>query len=395
MKFSLTILLLVLGSIIWNTAVAEELPKTDALALQQREQNLGHQTYDWNCTEDVSVPARDTHHVSEVQITEQARQMAKQTHITEQQAVEEVRRDLAALAGGYSIRSHSTQRFEANGDMMKISRVDPATASSQQTVEYYGNGFGLMVKDSIHLPNMKDVTHPAVWGCEGNGVRWRSPFQDGLNLSPEDFAILTGKNPVAMYGGQWKLVKATPTSWLLEMQVNKGNFAPFSARMTLDREHGGAPSQISIKGSDWSSEYNVSHYTKHEGNWICTEVSYSEDHPEVLSRKRTFVLTNVVKSEPIVMSLPSHVYVNDYRLLGQNLTTGDVLLNLKKPQSDKITSYLWSGQLPHLTELEQIYQKQHPGEATPDPKANASLPFVGGLLCLVGGVWMFKRRGVS
>jgi len=91
---------------------------------------------------------------------------------------------------------------------------------------------------------------------------------------------------------------------------------------------------------------------------------------------------------------PPRQQVIDYRLLGSNFINPHAFLaRLDDEQEKQVVLYQWPGQFPNVADLKHLRDKQHPGESTPDPIKSASLPFVGGLMCLVGGVWMFKRRG--
>ena len=85
--------------------------------------------------------------------------------------------------------------------------------------------------------------------------------------------------------------------------------------------------------------------------------------------------------------------------------TADKASMRRDSRFNKIVSYRWTGKFPSDTEVTRIHEKQHPGEASPDmgqsgagsatSAANmigSAMPFAGGVLCLVGGVWMFKQR---
>jgi len=77
------------------------------------------------------------------------------------------------------------------------------------------------------------------------------------------------------------------------------------------------------------------------------------------------------------------------------LSTSDVSQGTTQRMSNNVVYYAWTGNFPSIEQLKALYNKQHPGEASPDPKKTSSLPFIGGLMMLVGGVWMFRRRGGS
>lgn len=277
-------------------------------------------------------------------------------------------------------------------------------------LEYYGQGYGIAATLSGYDPRTGKEVQPKsveVWGCAGDCIRVRNPFS-ALLLNPEDFVMLMGKNPMKIYHDKWRLISETPDVWNVQGEVEEGNNSPFTIDMALSKVHGGVPSSIKIirsvgLGARWISEYQVKRWTQYQGEWLPAEVQYSYSQPSLVSYKRDWTLEASIPIKALNVWLPSGSDIADYRLLGKDLTANTVL-NITDRQKRDLVTYQWrvvNHKLPSEEKLEGIRNTLHPGESTPDPNRTSSARtfsppfFIGGILCLVGGVWMFKRRGVS
>jgi hypothetical protein len=258
--------------------------------------------------------------------------------------------------------------------------------------QFYSGENALVVED-LPADQTRLMSPPVAWRTSGESIRNFSPVVQGLNLSPEHLALLIGLNPMAMHGAQWQLSSATPDNWILKTKVAHAN-STVDVQMTLDRKHDNLPSEIKMMTDQTSETFSAESFRRYQNDWICDKVVYQKSVPGHISVTQHWVLQSLEPTKPLVVKVPSGNRVHDYRLMGQDLNWQD-MQNEDAHGNKPLVYYSWPGQFPSLDELKQLYQKRHPGEATPDPQASSSLPVVGGLLCLVGGVWMFKRRGVS
>jgi len=373
-------------------------------SLQQREQSLDQSTYSWQVTQNVTVadPSARSETVVLKQAAEEARKDAAKQGITDQQAVEKFVQqkvsDVSDMERGFSIATTKLWQINRNPNIILASgemQNSPYYAGGFH--EYYGQKFGIFVNDygkDVATGASVSTISPKIWGCSGDCAYFRNPFQDGLNLSPEDLAVLTGKNPLAMYGAKWKVLAETPTTVVLATQVKQDGNDPFSLQLTLDKSHANAPSQLELRGLGslkWSSTLRVTGFVKHAGGWISEAVASSYDQ-STITIKRQWKLQSVDASKPIDVTISRKARASDYRLLGENLSPESVTL-ASVNHDRRIASYTWPGHLPSLEQLKIISKQNSSNSTTSRNLAMASLPALGGVLCLVGGMWMFKRRG--
>lgn len=290
--------------------------------------------------------------------------------------------------------------------------------------QFYQGGVEMLVypaaDSTVTLPTgkvvpIKDKSWVQVWPTPGDSRLCPAPLVN-LNVQPEHFITLAGVNPLGMYGVRWTLLSQTPQTWTLEGAIAASNFTDEERLIvTLSRVYGGAPLKISRRSlqSPAVSEWEVTDYQQHKGAWIGHKIIYHQHAPGIVERVVKYTLQSAEASHPIMLPVRLGAQVVDYRLLGDRLTREDLMQAQSRRHG--IVYYQWLGQLLDLDDLKETYQDQHPGEATPDPRQSrsnplgkgplplqspsspigANLPFAGGLLCLVGGVWMFKRRGKS
>lgn len=379
-------------------ANGSQLPPTVADEMKQREQRLRHLTYDWNLTAD-----KQTSLWSPKQIQEAVQQLQKnstaeykangESDEETQRLVHETVQSFLKITKGSSFRYSDTWRFEQGGQAVLVTgSIQHSKDMTLKYRQYYDGETAMVVFDGARAADGTALSgaDPAAWGTSGESVRQFSPIFHGLNLLPEHFATLIGLNALAMHNAQWSLVSTTPDAWVLEAQVQNEN-TPLTIRMTLSRGHDSIPEDIQIKSPSSTENFHAESYRRYQGDWIADKVVYSHTVPGHFSLKQTWELQDVKPSQALVLKMPYRP-VHDYRLMGQNLTS-EAVQNAEEQRSHKVVHYIWKGHFPSVDELKGFQDKEHPGEGTPDPNKAASLPFVGGLMCLVGGVWMFKRRG--
>lgn len=371
---------------------------------QQRERGLDQSTFKWQVTQDVTVadPSAKSETIVLKQAAEEARRDAAKQGITDQQAVEKFMQqrvsDVSDMERGYSITTTKLWQIIRNPNIILASgemQNSPSYAGGFH--EYYGQKFGIFVNDygkGVATGESVSTLSPKVWGCSDDCAYFRNPFQDGLDLTPEDLAVLAGTNPLALYGAKWKVLAETPTTVVLAAEVRQHGNDPSSLQLTLDKSHSNAPSRLESQGSGdlkWSSTVRVTGFVKHAGGWISEAVDSTYDQSTQIVKRR-WKLQSVEVSKPIDVTISRKIRVSDYRLLGENLSPESVTL-ASVNHDRRIASYTWPGHLPSLEQLKIISKQNLSSSVTSRNLAMASLPVLGGVLCLVGGIWMFKRRG--
>jgi len=388
---------------------AGQVPGPVADMLQQREQRLGHTTSDWQLALDQTVPAQPQNAILGMQ-----RAMRKQfpgaldkngvtNKQTRQRLTEDEINSVTRLMKGFSLNSINVCQIVRDGNSTLVTGI-VQEKTIRKILEFYTGSTGMIVNRSNHSTAGRKLPalFPVAWGTPGNALDYREPFRYGFGLLPEHFSVLSGTNPLAMYGTAWDLVSTTPSTWVIKSHVEKGAFAPFSIQIVLDRKHDAAPSSIKVTGEKSSTQINVLKFARYNNEWISDKVAVSSEVPGIRIRNEVWTLERFMPSKPISVSLSTRRPIADYRLLGNNLTVTDALFTTKE-QASNIVYYPWVGHFPDMKDLAKIKRIQHPGEATPDPSQSGSaasasnivgsaLPFAGGVLCLVGGVWMFKQR---
>ena len=299
---------------------------------------------------------------------------------------------------------------------------DPPSIHSPVSDQFYEGRLVMDVQRSadswIIIPSgktvsVKDPFWTQVWPSPGDSRMYPAPLH--LNIEPEHFVALVGVSPLGMYGAHWSLVSETPQTWTLEGDIANDKFTDAERLLvTLSRAYDGAPLKISRRSLQTPAvnEWEITDYQQYKGAWIGHKIIHRLHAPGIVESVVTYTLQSAEASRPFMPPVPKGSNVSDYRLLGEHLTDDDVTQAQASPKH-RIVRYSWSGRLPSIDDLKGIQQKVYPGEATPDPGQSGSasagkgasafatsflspnLPFAGGLLCLVGGVWMFKRRGVS
>lgn len=384
-----------------NTAQAIPLPQGITNSLQQREERLSHFTYEWQLVDNQHILG-----LSPEQLATQKKAMEtgwaaryRKEGITDEKLLRQyaqgATRDVIKFMGGGAVTYSNIWKFERDGPATLLTgTVQSLTDYTSTYRQYYNGDAALVVADSIHSTNGKSFStfDPAVWGGTTESVRYASPVPQGLETTPEHLAMLANFNPIAVYGAEWSLTATTPDAWVITAQAMQNGY-PITLQETLSRKYNAAPSEILTKGVGFSYSVHVRHFRQYQGEWIADQVDYTKDAPKFASETQTWTLQSINPSQPLTVVLSGHRPVHDYRLLGQNLSERTINNAERKGHNRDIVYYPWKGQFPSREELMSIHNKDHPGEATPDPKQASSLPFAGGLMMLVGGVWMFRRRG--
>jgi len=349
------------------------LPQSVQSALAVREYQFAKTTFLWDIAATKSQPSPDPKDLAKDQesVAQQAENRAKKMGMTEDGQIRAfVQKELKVVQNaeeGFNFHFTDHWRFSNNDQTTEVLGRNQFTPSAFfDYYERYENKQALIARTDSKLTGVAYA-----WATSGKSTQFFSPFQDSLNLSPEDFVLLAGKNPLEMYAATWKVASSSDNALVLETQQTSGAFTPFQLSMTLDPKHGYVPSHIYAKGKIWAAEYTVNGYHHDKKGWMPVHVTVDE-HWFDLQVHRELTLTAASPSAP-VLSKALNLSVVDYRLIGDNPLTAQVE-NADHHQDPRIITYPWSGNFSSLGELRKLHQQQHPGEALPDPGQSTSTP---------------------
>ncbi|MGQ9880062.1 MAG: hypothetical protein ACUVSV_04255 [Armatimonadota bacterium] len=267
----------------------------------------------------------------------------------------------------------------------------PAGIDTKETkIEYFGKGWGLAGDPAAYR----------VWACEGDCVRFRHPTErSGLDILPEDFVLLAGKDLFRLYGVSWRVVARSRERMVLQADVSEGNFAPFTVTTVLTRSANWEPAEIRIDyrrdpshNMAWARHYKVLSYRRWRDGSLPDLVVCKENSGFDASLHRVWRLKRIEPlSAPILLPLAGGDVI-DYRLLGSNLTDAQVSVN---DPHVPIVYYSWQGHLPPVEHLRQIWQNQSQlAQLQEGPTASARwyrvIPPL--LLILIGIIWYWRLR---
>lgn len=391
-----------------HSGVAATSPQAISNVLDIREKNLSHLTFDWQNVykeDDAPVPPQQIK-AQQQSAEQQLPAQLKRLGITDEEGI---KKEVQAMVEHYaeagkaaSYNSTTKWNFQHYGDQILVNgvrRLDgqgSTQSASQYYRQFYDKNAGLIINDRNDINNISSQTIGSfAWASPSSSPCYRAPFADSLDLIPEHFVMLLSLNPLTMYGAHWKVISETPEDWTLTTEVIQDDWQPFHITLTLSRSHGGAPARIeTIVGDNKESIIvQTKSYRRYQEEWIADNVHVSDKWPG-LEKDQTWLLTDMKPSHPITVLAPEKD-VQDYRLV-PTVLHGTVRPQLDGAERGDVISYKWPGKFPSLNELKKLRQQHNPGESSPDPgKTSAALPFLGGVFCLVGGVWMFKRRGLS
>lgn len=384
---------------------ASPLPQVLISTLQKREQSLAHDTFNWQVDYKEIEAGEPAQEIAKQQraVAEQVPAQLRQRGITNdniiRQQVQSLVQHLAGEVNTVTYTSSTNWQIAQNGNETLVAGArellaSPNHGSSEYYHQYYNKDAAIVINDKREIDGSETKSDDAyAWTSFGDSIRYRNLYEGGLGLIPEHFVVLTGLNPLTIYGAHWHLVSETAEYWKLATDVSQRSYPQFHIEVTLSRSHGGASSRIQVTGGKEILSFDTQSYRLSNGVWLCDKVKFSDNFPGD-TKEQLWSLHDVGSTNTINLAYKKSGFVHDYRLLGPELDV-HVLPVLHSQQQDHLIIYRWPGYLPSIDELKVMQAKQHPGESTPDPKEASSLPFVGGLMMLVGGVWMFRRRGGS
>lgn len=382
-------------------SLAAQSASLDQGILLQREQKLENLTFEWQLTQNSVIPGSSQASLDSIrrQVIEQARDEAKRKHERNVDLFVQNRvHDIMSAEQGFSITATKLWRFDShNGEMLVTGENQTSPMMVGMFREYYDKGVMVVVndynKDSSGQLMQKFPTR--IGECV-DCTRYRPPFDNGLWLGPEDFAILLGKNPLSMYGVSWTPGASNSDGWEYSAQVEHGTYSPFKILLKLSRKYNGLPISIklsSMGGLKWIYNYNVLGYRKYNDLWVCDSATAEYKQPG-LTRVRQWALKNITPCNSITFPIPKTARVYDYRLLGPALSAAQVR-DASTSHDLNIVAYSWNDHIPDANELRRIRKENTSHSQKETPASMSGILAVIGFVCLVIGVWLMRRRATT
>lgn len=402
--------LLVLAVLGGNICMAQ-LPLSVNDNLSARQQTLSHSSFEWHLSNDrtdVGI-VLSKHSVLVRQVADLARAETTKDGMSGEAADKFVQNRVQwfiEFCRGFTIHQNADWQFQVDGTATRVIGENQTSQDAiPKFVHYYYQRYGVAGTPSARLVKTNETAGPQsveVWKTLGDATMYRTPI-GGMDINPEDFALLVGKNPLQMYGTQWALISTATNAYVLEANILTGAGAPFALTLTLDRQHDNAPSRISFErskgmGAQWTESYVVNQFKKQQGVWFPADVTMSYDRPRYTKYTRHWTLRSVATSKPVILTMPNQQDLTDYRLLGANLSAVQLEQETQLKPYDVI-AYQWGPigrKLPTEAELRQLRAKFHPGEGTPDATSSSNSAFgVGGLMIFASGLWSLLRKRLT
>ncbi len=402
---------------------AAPIPAKLAGSLSQKEKQFDQSTFHWQMSYKEIDAGESAQEISEKQkaVVEHLPDQLKSLGITDKAGIDaqvKAMVDHIAEAGQGATFSSSTDwafiRKDAGtlvSGIRQLDKLNSKNSTAQNFRQYYSGTSGLIFNDTVTIDGqpVKPID-PVVWANSSDSIRLPNPAIGSLGIEPEHFVLLMALNPLSIYSNAWHLSSETPKLWKLEAVRKQTGTPPVSIKITLSKSHGNLPEEIEVNTNSGQGVVKalVTEYSIYKGLPVVSRVVLTE-HESSVEKIQTWHLISIQPSTPISLAYSGTNPIHDFRLAGTDLpqlSEG----SLTKQEAAAVVLYRWPGHLPSLDELKKMYQKQHPGEAAPDPGQSSSaspsagtpvsasnmissaLPFAGGVLCLVGGVWMLKNR---
>ncbi len=282
-------------------------------------------------------------------------------------AEESTQNIMAALEGGF-VDYTNTWTFQRNGPATLVSGTTQTFNGFLTTSrQFYENHLALAVTDESRFKGKAISTQDAtVWRTSGDSTSYPAPGAGGLDISPEHFALLAGSNPLTLRGINWKLQSQSAQSLVLKAGFMEEHTA-WNATLTLAVKNGYAPSKIVVRCPSITERYTASHFRRYNDSWVSDRVEYSKNAPGFVQENQVWTLQTLTPSAPIEVPVTGKDTVRDFRFVGADLSSTN-LMRAGMPQDrrfGKIITYRWPGSFPSDTEVDQMFEKQHPGEPLP------------------------------
>lgn len=407
-----------LYSVVASPLRADPLPHQQSDLLSIRENRLDNLLFHWKVTERTTRTQPSQLRVERLQSATRAqypkalRKMGLTDEARIKRIVEGEVQDVPKMMQGGVTSNTMTWSFARRGEETLVTSHSRGDGLQEAYTYYYRKNDAIIINNSTLTAtgNKVQIDAPVAWSCPGDSLRYRQPIRPSLPIAPEQLAVFMGLNPLRLYDTHWKVISEDPSAWVIEMEGELGVAQKFTERITLKKNYDAAPDTIEIVEPNKKITLHALSYKNYKGIWICNKASFTDTTEGIQTIRQIWTLADVMPSQSFRVLGPPHLLVNDYRILGASVSTKGLLIVPDESQSNGLVHYLWGGDFPSLTELKRMQEEQHPGEAVPDPGQSISapvslstpaarsnlvgstLPFAGGLLCIIGGVWMFMHR---
>ena len=402
-------------SLLWSLIVcfvmcvsvqAETMPSQQSLLLADREKQTNYSSSLWIMNEQRTRPQPSQLRIKRMQdaTKEQYPSLLRKQGIRNenqiQRMVEAEVQDVPKMMAGGTDNHENVVNIVRHGEETLIRGDIKGTDFIDNYSHYFYKENAIVINNASRtIQGGKIVVDaPVAWTSPGNSLLYRQPIHAGLGVTPEQMSMLMSLDPLTLYNSQWQVVSKNATSWVVQSKLSLGDGQQSVIKITLDRRYDAAPTSIVVTQPYHKTVVQAIHYRKYKNVWICDRASVLDEVQGILTVKQDWVLTKQTPSQPFTVPGPDHMLVNDYRLLGSKAISTGISIVPTRTEASSLVHYFWNGKFPPVSELRRLQALQHPGEATPDPAQASSAnlaPFLGGMLCLVGGVWMFKRRSQS
>ncbi|CUU34331.1 hypothetical protein DCOP10_10733 [Armatimonadetes bacterium DC] len=184
---------------------------------------------------------------------------------------------------------------------------------------------------------------------------------------------------------EWLLDKATDSQIILKQLFENGAAEKGGYYLILHPEGWVQEFQVRPNPTTIQSRITVLKTQRH-GNFVVPSEVLAEFRWKNFSQARLVArLVRLEKTGTVKVEHPIGAHVSDYRLTNPDQWCTD--------GAGKVVNYIWKGQLPTLTELEQRYQAASPPAGIPIPPARQGRwwLYLPGILLVVAGAYLWWR----
>ncbi|RYG39371.1 hypothetical protein EON81_01160 [bacterium] len=273
--------------------------------------------------------------------------------------------------------------------------ADKGTMVDRRAVLLAGSGFtGGIRYDYVGNESRPYVTEFGNTALGGEATR--NPFDFSMAWPAHDLALLSGTDPLKLYGLDWKKdsESAERTEYRASTWDSKGRPVnalfrnAWSFRLTFDKAKALPVSMECYEGPQWRSVTTVEKSRNENGVWIPTQVRRKcrsgGGRNSSGENVRTLDLKSIESSRGEPLPVPKGSPIADWRL-----ETADSNPTPFPKEGMKPVQYRWTGSLPSLEELKRMRDGTVPQRQEP---LAASVVFAPLGVLLVGGFILFRKR---
>lgn len=241
--------------------------------------------------------------------------------------------------------------------------------------QHYGKDWGA-IENLASFPGKSGVVGNAteVWASV-DAIRAESPIRASLELRPEDFVALCGRNPFSLYGVRWNVKNSGRGEVTLTADVRSTRHGMMSSSVRVNTLRG-TVSEVILGNDRYKYVYACKDFKKIGDAWYATYFSTVEDVVGVRRRERTFRLKSVTPAASTRMTVKSKRNIVDFRLLGVDIGTAELVQAFTR-RDPRIVQYAWPGEMPTVEELGRKQARRQTTE-----QGAARLSILQGFACL-------------